>query len=155
MSEVAEKPKAADKRAVILNPQRMGLREEKRQDWVVNAEAGTTIQDVLDPQYWSHMAAQMLPYARIEVLLETGEWMLDLVVLNAGRNWAQVHVLHRYELAERSETMPAATKHLIDWKGDQLKYCVIRVADNEIIHKGLASKAKAVEWLTSYEKSIG
>ena len=154
MTEVAEKP-TATKRVVILNPQRMGLREERRQDWVVNAEAGTTIEDVLDPQYWSHMAAQMLPAARVEVFVETGEWMLDLLVLNAGRNWAQVHVLHHYELAERADTMPAAQRHRVEWKGPQLKWCVIRNADSEIVLKEMASKAAAAERLASYEKTTG
>lgn len=151
MSEVAEK--TAEKRVVILNPQRIGLRENKRQDWAVDAEEGTTVQDVLDAQYWAHMASQFAPYARVEVLEETGAWMLDLVVINCGRNWAQVHVLHRYDLVERSETMPSATKHKVEWKGPSLKFCVIRLADGEMIQKDLPSKVAASEWLASYERS--
>src|SRR5438270_251157 len=59
MSEVAESKPAA-KSARILNPQRIGLAEQLRQDWVVNAEERTTIEEVMDPQYWAHIAAQML-----------------------------------------------------------------------------------------------
>jgi hypothetical protein len=151
MSEVADKAKTAR----ILNPQRMGLAEQLRQDWVVNAEEGTTVEEVLDPQYWAHMAVQMQPMDRIDVRLETGEWMLELLVINTGRNWAQVNLLHKYELVQRSETLPAAQKHRIEWKGPQLKWAVIRVADNEVIHKELASKAAAAEWLGSYERTTG
>ena len=68
MSEVKEL-----KRAVILNPQRRGLAEQMRQDWVVNAEEGTSVQDVLDPSYWAHIAAELQQYDHIEVRLETGE----------------------------------------------------------------------------------
>ena len=60
-------------RAVILNPQRIGLAEQLMQHWVVNAEEGTTVADVLDPGYWAHCAAQMQVYDRIDVRLETGE----------------------------------------------------------------------------------
>lgn len=154
MNAVADKPADA-KRAVILNPQRMTLAEQCRQDWVVNAEAGTTVQDVLDPAYWAHMAVQMQPFDRIDVRLETGEWMLQLLVINHGRNWAQVHLLHHYDLAKRAETMPSAQKHSVEWKGPQLKWCVIRLADSEAVMKELASKQAAAEWLAQHEKSAG
>lgn len=152
MEEVKDKAKPAEKRTVSITEQRMQLREVFRQDWAVNAEAGTTIEDVLDPQYWAHMAVRMTPYARVEVLEETGEWMLDLFVLNVGRNWAQVHVLHKYDLEQRSETMPAAQKHKIDWKGPQRKFAVIRIADSQVIQDGFGSKLEAGVWLANHEK---
>jgi hypothetical protein len=148
MEEVKDKPKSAR----ILNPQRMGLAEHMRQLWMVNAEEGTTIEDVLDPQYWSHMAAQLQPYDRIDVLLETGEWLLELLVINRGRNWAQIHLLHKYDLEQRSETMPAAQKHRIEWKGPQRKHAVIRIADSQVIQDGFSSKLEAGVWLANHEK---
>jgi hypothetical protein len=150
MSEVADKPAVKSER--ILNPQRMGLAEHLRQQWMVNAEEGTTIDDVLDPQYWSHMAAQLQPYDRIDVLLETGEWLLELLVINRGRNWAQAHLLHKYDLEQRSETMPAAQKHRIEWKGPQRKHAVIRIADSQVIQDGFSSKLEAGVWLANHEK---
>ena len=151
MSEVAEKA-ATEKRVVILNPNNMQLREQWRQDWVVSAEASTKIEDVLDPQYWAHMAAQMQQYARVEVLLETGEWMLDLIVLGLGRNWAQVHLLHRHDLERPAEALPAAAKHTIDWKGPQRKFAVIRISDNQLIQEGFGTRAEAAAWLVAHEK---
>ena len=151
--EVAEKTQ--EKRALILNPQRMSLAEQVRQDWVVNAEFGTTVADVLDPQYWAHMASQMQAWDRIDVRLETGEWLLELLVINTGRNWAQVHLLKQHDLEQRSETMPAAQKHKIEWKGPQHKWCVIRLADSEMIQRELASKEAAGQWLAAYEKTTG
>jgi hypothetical protein len=153
MTEVAEKPQ--DKRALILNPQRMSLAEQVRQDWVVNAEQGTTVADVLDPQYWAHMASQLQAWDRVDVRLETGEWLLELLVINTGRNWAQVHLLKRHDLEQRSETMPAAQKHKIEWKGPQHKWCVIRLSDSEMIQRELASKDAAGQWLTTYEHTTG
>lgn len=153
MSEVADK--TADKRVVILNPKNMGLSEHRRQHLVVDAEEGTTVEDVLDPQYWAHVAAEMEPYARVEVLLETGEWMLELMVINRGRNWAQMHLLHKHDLQERSETMPVAQKHRIEWKGPQRKHAVIRIADSQVIQDGFSSKQEAGVWLANHEKVTG
>lgn len=153
MEEVKDKPAAKSQR--ILNPQRMGLAEHLRQQWMVNAEEGTTVEDVLDPQYWSHMAAQLQPYDRVDVLLETGDWLMELLVINRGRNWAQVHVLHKYDLEQRSETMPAAQKHRIEWKGPKHKHAVIRLADSQMIQDGFSSREEAGVWLANHEKVTG
>jgi hypothetical protein len=157
MSEVIEKAQAKqdDKRAVFLDPQRMGLAEHGRQDWVVNAAAGTSVQDVLNPQYWAHMAAQMQPYDRIDVRLETGEWMLELLVGGVGRNWAQVHLLHQHELTKLADVMPRAQHHRVEWKGPQRKWAVIRLSDDEILQDGKVSRAEAQAWLEQHEKLTG
>jgi hypothetical protein len=141
------------KREVVLNPQRMHLSEHARRDWVVNAEEGTTIQDVMGPSYWAHKAAELTPYDHIEVRLETGEWMLELVVLGCGRNWARVHVLHKHDLEPIEAELPAAQKHMVKWKGPELKWCVIRLSDSEVIFKGIADKSTANGQLKSYEQA--
>jgi len=151
MSEVMDKP-VAEKRAVILNPQRMGLAEQLRQDWVVNAEQGTTVPDVLDPQYFAHMASQLQQLDHIEVRLETGEWVLELLVTGVGRNYAQVHLLHKYDLQPTDESVAPAAKHRVEYKGPQQKHIVLRVADGAILQSGFDKKVLALEWLANYEK---
>ena len=148
MSEVMEKPKTVR----ILQPQRMGLAEHLRQSWVVDAEEGTTISEVLNPQYWAHMAAEMQPFARIEVRLETGEWVADLMCINVGRNWAQVNLLQKYDLEERSEN-PVSQTHKVEWKGPHKKHCVIRIADSSVLQDGFSEKVKAIEWMVNHEKA--
>jgi len=144
----------AEKRVVILNPQRMELAEQWRQDWVVNAEQGTTIGDVLDPQYWSHMAYRMQPYDHIEVRLETGEWLLQLLVLSVGRNYVQVYLMVKHDLQGVGEDAPVAMKHKVEWKGPQHKWVVTRLADSQAIQSGLESKEIANTWLSNHERVV-
>ena len=141
------------KRALILNPQRMGLAEQLRQDWVVNAEEGTVIEDVLEPGYWSHMASQMQPYDHVEVRLETGEWILELIVTSVGRNWAMTHVKAKHDMAPSAESMPPASKYKVKWRGVQHKHCVVRVSDNEILQAGCSTAKEASEWMANYERA--
>lgn len=148
MSDVKAEP-----RAVFLNPEQMGAREHRRQDFAVNAPAGTTVEDVLNPQYWAHVAAQFEPFARVEVLEESGAWMLDLLVIQAGRNWAQVHLLAKHELAERTEAMPKAQAHLVEWKGPVRKWSVIRISDSQVLQDGFGSKAEAHAWSANHERN--
>ena len=141
------------KRAVVLIDQRLKLAEFERNTWVVNAEHGTTINDVLEPAYWAHVAQKFRPYDRVEVRVDSGEWMLELLVLGCDRSWARMHVLHRHELAEVEPEMPAAAKHRVEWKGPQLKWCVIRNADNEILFRGF-DKAQAFAELQRHERAM-
>lgn len=138
------------KRLVQLFEERFKSAEYERMLYVANAKEGTTINDVLEPAYWSHVSQRLRPYDRIEVRIDTGEWLLELVVLAADRNWAQVAVLHNHTLGPADEDMPAARKHEVKFKGPQLKWCVIRVADSEIIFSGL-SKAAALAQMASHE----
>ncbi len=142
-----------ERRAVILNPQRISLAEQWRQDWVVNAEESTTIDDVLDPGYWAHTAGQMQKFDRVEVRLETGEWIADLIVVDVGRNWASMHLIQKHELEKPSAHPAMAAKHEVLWKGPHLKFCVVRLSDKEILQSGMEKNA-AIVWLQNYEQTI-
>lgn len=138
------------KRAVVLDEPRMKLAEHERNVYVANAAEGTTVNDVLEPGFWSYVASRLRPYDRIEVRVDTGEWLLELVVLGCDRNWARVHVLQKYDLEPVETDMPKARKHRVEWKGPQLKWCVIRNSDSEIIFKGL-EKADAYGQMQTHE----
>lgn len=137
----------------VLSPQRIQLAEQWRNDFVVQAEVGVTPQDIVDPAYWALAAAQFHPYDRIEVRLESGEWMADLVVLQVDRTWAKMHVLHFYELASVSEVAPAPEKYRIEWKGPAMRFAVIRISDGALLEKGLQDKDAAGVWLRQYDKT--
>ncbi len=144
---------AEGKRAVVLIEPRLKVAADERGWWVVNAEQGTTINDVLEPVFWSYIASKLRPYDRIEVRVDTGEWMLELMVLSCDRMWARVKVLHQYDLGPVETEMPQAQKHRVEWKGPQLKWCVIRNADSEIILKGF-DKADAFVQMERHENAM-
>ncbi len=143
----------AKKRNVSLNPNRKVLAESARNVWVVNAEAGTTLQDVLQPAFWAHCASTLRPYDHIEVRLETGEWVAELMVLSQGLTWAKVHVMHHYDLAMSQEAPPESQKHQIKWRGPHLKWSVIRIADSSVLQEGM-EKEQAQDWLRNYERTV-
>ena len=145
------------KRTLILDPQRMALAEVLRQDWVVNAEEGTSVDDVLKPAYWSHMSMNMNIYDHIEVRLETGEWILELIVLDQGRNWARVYLAKQHNLRRQEVQSPPVpanmVQHEVAWKGPQHKYAVIRTSDGQMVQNGFVEKVGAQEWLANHEKA--
>lgn len=144
----------AEKRTVSINPTRMRLAEYDRQDWVCNAELGTTVEDILKVEFWTHMAALMKPYDHIEVRIDDGSWVAFLIVTACDRNWAKVQLLSKHQLVADVTQPVSSIKHRVDHKGPQLKWCVIRVADGERVQSEMASKEAASEWLRNYERVI-
>lgn len=139
-------------RSLILNPERHKLAEQVRNQWVVNAEEGTTIQDVMEPGYWAHVARELKPYDHVEVRLETGEWVAQMLVISQGLNWAKVHMLQHYVLNSSQDVPPASQKHEVKWRGPQHKWCVVRLSDKQVLDTGRDSQAEAAAWMQNYER---
>lgn len=137
----------------IIHGQRMQLAETWRQDWVVNAEESTTIEQVMDPVYWSHMSGQLNPYDRIEVRLETGEWILELVVIQCGRAWAKVHMLNHYDLTAVERDAPAESQLVVGFGGPQHKWRVTRKKDAAVLQTGFPTQTAAREWAEARENA--
>lgn len=140
------------KREVVLNPQRMRLAEYETQHWVCTAEQGTVVKDLLEPSYWAHCSAQFKPYDHVEVRIDDGTWLVNLLVLGCDRNWARVHLLSEHKLTSADVSLSQAVKHEVQWKGPHLKFCVIRLSDKEVVKDGIADKKDAFAWMSNHEK---
>lgn len=147
---------AEQKRSPIIDSTRMRLSEYERQDWVANIEFGTTLEDILNPGYWAHMAAYLRPYDHIEARSDDGTWIACLIVTGCDRTWARVVVDRVIKLTTRevAETQ-ARPVHKVEWKGPQNKFTVIRIADSEPIRAGFATKDEALLWLREHERTVG
>ena len=139
----------------ILNPQRINLAEFWRQDWVVNAEEGVSVEQVSDPAYWAHVSAKFKPYDHIEVRAEDGAWIATFLVLDCSRTFARLHLLSHHKLTTRDVAQTQTAKHEVKWKGPQHKHCVIRLADNAIISEGHASADIARIAMVQHEQVTG
>ncbi len=141
-------------RVVRIDEARTALAEYARQDWVVNAEEGTKIEDILKPEYWSLVCVRMKPYDRIEVRLETGEWIAELLVLQADRLYAQVYPLKIHDLVGAENALkPMAPEYQSVWKGPQKKWCIIRLADNQLVEEGVDDKLVSQQHRVNFERN--
>lgn len=62
--------------------------------YVAQPEPGTTLDEMLKPEYWAHVAKDLkLPGTRIEVMPAGGEWFAELYVRSVGKQDAKVSVL--------------------------------------------------------------
>jgi hypothetical protein len=136
-----------------LDPSRFSLDEYVNQNWTLTVEAGTSLEDVLNPAFLANVANKLSPYDHIRVRVDTGEWYAELLVTSCGRAWAKLHKLYEVKLVNPNEEAmqeDAMSQFLIQHRGAHLKFCVVRKSDNEPIKEQLTSKQEAQGWLTSY-----
>lgn len=141
-------------RAPMMHPSRMLTAEYSRQDFVANAEVAHTVEDLLQPSYWSHMASQLNAYDHIEVRADDGSWVVELLVTEVGKNYAKVIVRHKYDLVGALEPAAISVAHEVKFMGPQKKHVVIRLSDGQSIKEGISKREEAEAWLKEYERTI-
>jgi hypothetical protein len=140
-------------------PMDLTLAENKEIRYVHTPPAGTTIEEMLNPQYWAHVATQLRPGAIIVV------WGAD------GALWAELLVWTVAPFAAKVEALRSATRDLPRLLGAVVeevegyefkhrgggKWSVLRTTDSPpvFIKDGLPGKVEASIWLKQYIAQLG
>lgn len=127
--------------------------ELRNQTWRAIASSGVTLEDMLKPAYWSHVAYQMHPFDEIKVIAEDGSWVATLLVTNCERLWAQTVVVFSKDLTEQlSKQASAADDDLeVVWAAAR-RFRVRRKSDKETLAENFATAVEAEQWKTDYLK---
>lgn len=138
-----------------LNPSRMKECEFERTTYVATAHEQTQPEDLLEPEYWSHVAEKLKPWDKIEARADDGSWYAEYLVLDTSCRWARLALLAKYDLttSDVSLSQAARDEYKIEWKGPARKFCVIRNSDNAMVHEGEQTKVGAHQWLINRLKS--
>ena len=129
--------------------------EFQRTVYTATAFENTVPEDLLDPEYWTHVAEQFKPFDKVEVRADDGSWYAECLVLETSRRWTRMHMLSKHNLTtgDVSLSQTKMQEYAIEWKGPHKKHCVIRQSDQEIIHEGEETKAGAYTWLSGRIKA--
>lgn len=138
---------------MVLTPERIKQAEFARNVFAISPEPNVKLADMLQPAFWSHVAAKLHPTDRIEVIPEDGTYFAEFYVVSCGRNWAKVSLLRMHELVEDTPeaASTASVEYEVQWAGGQEKARVMRLSDKAVIQSGFATKKDAAEWLHKYE----
>lgn len=135
---------------------RLKLAEFARNVHVAVAPHGVTLDDAIIPSFWSHVAAGMKAWDRVELRAEDDSWFADLIVVKATRFEIFVKVLSTFDAApaapsaEKTDDVPAGYE--VNYGGPIHKHRVIRSADSECLAHGM-SKADAIKWAKDHAGS--
>jgi hypothetical protein len=136
-----------------LHPSRFALAEHKRNVYFVTPPEATTLDDVLQPVFWSHVAARLRPTDRVEVHAEDGSWFAELAVRDAGHLHAKLVPLRVFEF-DAIEPQASSADHEVCWKGPHHRWAVMRLSDRQLVKSECASREEAQMWLAGNAKML-
>lgn len=123
----------------------------------VTPEAGTTIEEVLKPDYWVHVAPKAKLGDVLEIFPEDGSWFVQAVVVSCSNVHLKLHVLNKVVINEvKAESKKDDKKDepfRVEFKGPQRKWSVIR-KDGVYIKEGFEDRRGAEAWLAENQKDI-
>ena len=147
-----EQPPAAtgERKVRELDVNRMQECEFKRTVWVVTAHENTEPEDLLNPEYWSHNAERLRPFAKIEARADDGSWYAEYLVLESSRRWARLHLLCKHNLSTPDVSLSQAKfgEYLVEFRGPERQWSVVSKATKEVMREGEQTEAAAYRWLS-------
>lgn len=106
-----------------MKPTRLKTVEFSVATYYHEVPVGTTFEDILDPTYWAHVAAQLRPKSRIVCDAVDGTWTATLFVRAAGKVEAFVAPLSHTPLNEHLE-MDKINPYKVEFLGANSKWAV-------------------------------
>ncbi len=141
-----------------LNEMRFTGRDFKQNEWVAIIEKGTTLDHVLNREFWANNAAKLREFDKIIVMAEDRRLYAELIVFAVGSTWAEVrllcppivvtNVIARSGVADDFEVVDGGI-----YKG----WCVRRISDGRFVKEDGTCKTEdaARQWLAEYLRAMG
>lgn len=161
----APAPPAAEKEGRLvpqMSVDRMQLAEFNTAQYTAIVHAGVEPDDLIPVAYWAHVAEMLRQNMTIIATTEDMKWRGELVVLDAGRNWAKV-IFKTTEDGKRFITKMGGLQahkivmlpgHTVNYAGIFAKWRVVRDADAQVLSDKHSTEGDAYGWLSEYAKSI-
>jgi hypothetical protein len=139
------------KRAIAA---RFSLAETMRRVFHHTAPAGTTIEDLLTPGYWSAIAKQVQALDRIEVIDDECGFYAELIVLSVDPVLGlRLRPLRGVELNGDVGPRGASPRNTAGvraiYRGPHLRWCAVR-GDDEVLRDKFRSEAECGRWIASH-----
>lgn len=128
--------------------------EFRRSDLLMYPEAGTRLDEMLIPEYWSHVARRLKAFDRIEVRPADGTWWAELLVHVVEPFAARVEVLREHHFGGgRRPVVQAPDGYEFRFRG-QNGWCVVRLSDGAVLREKEGSIEAAEAWLTAHNRRL-
>ena len=119
--------------------------EFARTVWVVKPEPGVTLEQLLQPESWAHVAKSLKPGDLIDVLSADNEWYAELFVRSADSNEVKVAVLKHYTFGDAKAVVDGEVE--VKHRGEAKKWSVLRKSDRAVLVEGLETRGAAEDWV--------
>lgn len=121
--------------------------------WHYTVPPAISLDDLLKPDFWSHVAVRLRPHNRVIADAEDGSWTATLFVRSVNRLSATMAVQSFMEFGEKSalsDSVATFADFDIGWGGPAHKHRVVRKSDGAIMTKGHDTSEDAGMWLKNH-----
>lgn len=129
---------------------RIKLAEHARNLHRVAPDEGTTLEEVLRPDYWSHVGFKVAQGDKMEIMPADGSWYAEALVVSCSRIHVKLIVLsHKVIFEQEKKEVKESFKppFEIAFKGPQRRWSIIRTKDKTYVKEGFSEKEEATKWL--------
>ena len=121
-------------------------------------DPGTTLEEVLHPEYWTHNAPRLREWGLIHCRWRDKTRYVLLMVMETGQTWAKTRLLSDKQFdppatAKVEETSPELAAYKIQFVPNQ-GHRVVHKLNGTILHPGFPSKAEAETFLKRYIEDL-
>lgn len=143
-----------------LPPRSLAQAEFARNVWSIVPEQGTTLQEILTPEYFAHVGIKFKPRDKIEVCFNDMSYYAELLVIDTDRLWTKTAVIFAVDLAGEKAAAAAAreqlnqTEYIPRYTNITDKWTVIRLSDNQTVSSFHGTKQDADKWIVEHMKAM-
>jgi|GEM_PF-4447526 len=149
---VAEKKVEPEVRVVPVTESRFGIEAEFNTVYRVNVEKDTSPEDTLKEDYWQHISSKLIQGDTIIVKPDHEKWMQELMVLEAGRNYAVVHQMHLHNLETPESRQKPPSDYKVEYAGPHYKWRV--ELSGRVLKDGFASEGLAINYAKTHKMAV-
>lgn len=131
---------------------RFGLQAERNQVWRMDVPQKCVPEQCLEEEFWQHVASHLRPGDEIVVMADDMAWKLNLHVINAGHNWAQVAKDAFHQYATQADMPAVASIYSVRYAGTTHKWQVLR--KGKLLKEGFETEALARRSAANHEAAV-
>lgn len=143
-------------RAVQLPASGLEQQQFIRNIWCVKPSESQRFEDLLQPLYWSHVAAKLRAKDKLEILPVDNSYYAELLVISTTPTSAKVEVINfvdfRQKEEEKSSSSVVGSGYSVHWRGPSAKWSVERNIDKHRVQAQFATEEEANEFLKEHLK---
>lgn len=144
--ETPHKPKRQ-----AISKANMKLSETCNNSWRIVADKGTAREELRQPDLYAVVADLLHAFDRISVVAADRSYYAEMLVLDAGRGWAQVMELAFHQLPSLltiGDGLPPGFD--IEYKGPDSLYVCTRICDGVVIGSGFPDRQSCLAHLLDH-----
>ena len=128
---------------VSILQNRLTQAEFSRTVWTAQPEPGVTLDDIVRPDYWAHVAKTIKKGDRIEITSPDGSWFAELLVRATTGASVQVFVMRKLDFPD---SQPTELLYDVKHRGAG-GWSVIRKSDKTVMFEKGETREDAEKWI--------